>query len=182
MKEAKEVKRGLMQTHEEWTKPEHGQIRLKASSLVEGQVRIGAVGITAMNEEKRIINAWSATREGMYTPVAAELETVRCALILAQQHGWRKIEVRVDVKAIASCLRNGTSPIVESITLAEDIFLLALIFEGCKFGFEHRKYNRTCTRLALFPFEQKATQTWCGLFPNWLFNVVQQDAKSVDLV
>lgn len=65
MKEAKEVRRGLLQTYEEWTKPEHGWIRLKASSLVEWKVRMGAVGITAMNEEGEIINAWFATREEM---------------------------------------------------------------------------------------------------------------------
>lgn len=37
IKEAKEVRIGLLQTHEEWTKPEYGRIRLKASSLVEGK-------------------------------------------------------------------------------------------------------------------------------------------------
>lgn len=87
---------------------------------------MGVLGITAMDDLGRVTNAWSVTGEGLFSPVAADLEAVRCALILAQQQGW-SIEVQVDVKAIALSLQRGTSPTVDSLTIAEDIFLLAYV-------------------------------------------------------
>lgn len=35
-----------------------------------------------MDEIERITNAWAMTKEGSFTPVAADLEAIRCALKL----------------------------------------------------------------------------------------------------
>lgn len=62
--------------------------------------KMGAIGITMIDETRRITHVGLATREGSFSPVAADLETIRCALILTQQQGWRRNEVKVDVKVI----------------------------------------------------------------------------------
>lgn len=89
-------------------KVDQGRIRIKTSSSLENMDKMGAIGITAMDETERITHAWLATREGSCSPVAADLEAIRCALTLAQQQGWMKIEAKVDVKAIGRAVFSST--------------------------------------------------------------------------
>lgn len=128
------------------------------------------------------MDAWSVSRERNFTPVEADMEAIRCALILAQQRGWRKLEVKLDVKALVTSLQLGKNPTLESLTIAEDIFLLKDMFEDCNFGFEHKRFNKTCNRLASFALYNLTSYAWGGRFPDWLKNVVQQDFRSVGLV
>lgn len=75
---------------EVWRKPEQGQVRIKTSSSVKNTDQIGAIGILAKDETGRITNGWAVTMEGSFTLVAADLEAIRCALILAQQQGLKE--------------------------------------------------------------------------------------------
>lgn len=69
------------------------------------------------------------------------------------------IEIKLDVKAMVTCLQQGALPIVESLTLAKNIFLLALMFEDCKFDFEYRNFIGRA-RLISFVLDHKASHAW----------------------
>lgn len=73
-KEVKKVKRRLLQNQETWRKSKHGWVRIKTSSLVESRNKIGAIGITTIDDTRRTTNAWSVTRDWTFCPVAADLE------------------------------------------------------------------------------------------------------------
>lgn len=60
--------------------------------------------------------------------MVAKLETVRIALLVAQQNGRKKVEMQLDIKAIAACLQTKKYPALEASIIAEDIFLLSNIF------------------------------------------------------
>lgn len=177
-KESRLVSTRIQQHQDEWSKPNAGYVRINFCSQVESSSR-AVIGITAMNENGTITDAWSVSREGHFSPVAADLEAIRCALILAQQKGWRSIEVKLDVKAMALCLQGRSSPTVETLTLAEDIFLLALMFDDCIFGYENRKFNRSSAKLVDFARVNNTSLAWCGVFPDWLENAVQQEFRPV---
>ena len=161
-----------LQQQEIWKKPDKDWMRINFGSIVSDGETGGALGITAMNDQGNVINAWAVAREGLFTPVAADLEAIRCALILAQQQGWRRIEMKVDVKAMVCCLQKQKSPTLETLTIAEDIYILEKIFEDCRFDYEHRKYNRKCASLASFALEHKASYGWSSSFLDWLSNIV----------
>lgn len=134
-----------------------------------------------MNDTRTITHTWAVAREGFYSLVAADLEAMRCKLILAQQKGWRKIELKLDVKAMVTCVQREISPNVESLTLTEDIFLLVFMFEDRKFDFEQRKFHKSCARLATI--DHRVSHAWCGVLSDWLWrNIVEQDARSVGLM
>lgn len=67
---------------------------------------------------------------------------------MAQQNGWKDVEVKVDIKAQADCLQARRYPIPNAITIADDVYLLALMFGTCTFSFGHRTFNRCCADLA----------------------------------
>lgn len=122
--EGKAVQNLREKRQEEWRKPDQGITRIKATSAISEKNNKGAVGIVAIDDSGSTTHAWAVTREGSYSPVAADLEAVRCALILAQKQGWRKIEIMLDVKAIVLCLQHGTHPTLDSMMIAEDISIL----------------------------------------------------------
>lgn len=77
-----------------------------------------------------------------------DIGTTTHAWAMTREQGWRRLEVMLDVQTIVLCLQYDTSLILESRTIDEDISILVLMFEECRFGFEHRKFNRTCACLA----------------------------------
>lgn len=87
-----------------WQPPEEGTLKLNVSSFAEGnRTKIG-LGIVARDYLGRTIQAWAVTRDGSSHPVVPEVEAVRVELLLAQQNGWRKVEIQSDIKAIIECL------------------------------------------------------------------------------
>lgn len=67
--------------------------------------------------------------------MVCEIDVARVALLLAQQNGWNKVKIQVDIKALAESLQVGTIPVQEAIIIAEDICCLKLMFEPYKFSF-----------------------------------------------
>lgn len=62
------------------------------------------------------------------------------------------------------CLQLGNSPTLDTLTIAENIYLLMSMFEICSIDFEHRKYNLTYFRLANFALETSVSQSRCNIF------------------
>lgn len=94
---------------------------------------------------------------------------------MAPQSGWRRVEVQVDIKALASSLQARADPVVEASAIAEDIYLLQLMFESCIFSFVHKPFNRACSVIVRFAQENVQNQGWKTSFPVWLLNAVNQD-------
>lgn len=118
--------------------PERGIVRVVTSSMIsDDRKSIGCGGI-ASDEEGRIIEAWTVTREEGYSPVVAEFEVVRIAMVCAHQQGWKKLELQLDTKALVHSLNRKSNPTQDSITLAEDIFLWFDMYDECRFCFGHR--------------------------------------------
>lgn len=107
----------------------------------------------ARDHNSRCVQAWAVARERVINPVAAEVEAVRTALLMAQQSGWRRVEVHVDIKALADSLQARTDPVMEASSIAKDIYLLQLMFESCIFSFVHIRFNRDCSVIATFAQE-----------------------------
>lgn len=49
---------------------------------------------------------------------------------------------QVDIKAIAICLQEGKSPMLEAKVIAENISLLAMMFGSCSFSYGHKSVDR----------------------------------------
>lgn len=83
------------------------------------------LGVIARDDLWNVVQMWSVTRDGSLNVVVGDLNTVRVALLVAQQNGWRDIEVQVAIKTLAGCLQARRYPILNAITMADDIYLLA---------------------------------------------------------
>lgn len=59
----------------------------------------------ARNDQGKALQLWSVARDSLYNLVVAELDAVRVALLITQQNSWLKIEIQIDIKAIADCLQ-----------------------------------------------------------------------------
>lgn len=86
-----------MLNQEGWRKLEQGWLRIKSCVVEENRQKMEAIGISVMDENGRITYGQLVTRERLLPPVAADLEAIKCALILAHQQGWRSLEVKSDV-------------------------------------------------------------------------------------
>lgn len=179
----KEVCRMMIAPPMCWQKPDLGCIKLNTSSETSNNSKGEAgLGIVARGDQGELLQFWSVVRDESHHPVATELEATRAALLLAQQNGWTRIEVQLDIKAIVDCLQARRSPLPEANTIADDIFLLMLMFETCKFSFGHRKFNKCSSELARLALRSKTSQSWKTNFPLWLQMVADSDVRSVDLI
>lgn len=93
------------------------------------------LGILVSNNSSRCVQAWAIARERVINLVVAEVDAVHAALLLSQQSGWRKVEIQVDIKAPAESFQVRANPVIEASAIAEDIYLLQLMFECCTFSF-----------------------------------------------
>ncbi|XP_052172310.1 uncharacterized protein LOC127788238 [Diospyros lotus] len=168
---------GSRQTN--WQEPVEGTIKLNVcSSKLLPNGRVG-LGIIARDEKGAMVQAWSIAKSGCFNPVVAEVEAVRIAQIVAQQNEWRSIEVQVDIKAIYDCLQAKCSPVYDAWIIAEDIFLLSLMFENCNFSYCHKRVNRAVSSLARLAVNSNSSCSWKGQFPQWLMEEAACDIESV---
>lgn len=163
-----------------WHYPEEGEVKINVSSENDGPSAGVGLGLIARDELGRTMQGWSVTREAVMSPVVAEVEAVRVALLLAQQNGWQKVDIQVDIKALAQCLQAKATPVVEATVIAEDIYLLAMMFESCKFSYGHRSRNRASSRLAWMAHRRFLSKSWKADFPLWLLDLAMQDIGSFD--
>lgn len=94
----------------------------------------------ARNDVGTTLQAWSITKDRVNSPVVADIEAVCVALLVTQQN--RNIKIQINIKVLAHCLQLRKIPVVEATLIAKNIYLLAMIFESCKFSFGHKSYNR----------------------------------------
>lgn len=107
-------------------------------------------------------------KEAVDNPLVAELEAVRAALLEALQNSWRIVEVQLEIKAITNSLQQKISPVLEATTIADDIFLLASIFESCLFSYVHKSFDRFCSKLRLLTLHGNLMQRWKIMFSLWM--------------
>lgn len=181
--ERSQGRRFLAQVHQEqeqWSKPEKGFVRLSVSSIAAPESRSIGCGFHAKNDQGVLLQAWAVIREGSSSPVITDLEAIRAAMICAHQQGWGKLEIQSDSKALVQCLNLKGCPTQDSLTIAEDIYLLTSMFVDCKFLFGHRKWDRTSVALASFALEESISKSWKNVFPSWIVKLDQDDSRSVD--
>ena len=97
-----------------WQKPELGTLKLNVCSECEGIGDDVGVGITARDDGGNLVQTWAIAKEQVLSPVATDLEAIRIALLMAQQNGWRRVEIQMDVKAMADCLQAGKPPVLDA--------------------------------------------------------------------
>lgn len=153
---------------EPWQKLVTGTIKLNVCSDTAVDGKAGGLGIIARDSRGDMLQAWSMARKGNYNPVVTELEAIRLALLAAQQNGWGRVEVQLDIKAIAACLQAKTYPVLEAAIITYDIFLLSDMFESFIFSFCYKFFNRACSKFAKMAQRKKLLQSWKCIFPQWL--------------
>lgn len=77
--------------------PGVGEVKINVSFSCEGTGEGAGLGLIATNDTGTTLQAWSITRDRMDSPVVADVEAVCMALLVAQQNGWRNIEIQVDI-------------------------------------------------------------------------------------
>lgn len=165
---------------EPWQVPEQGVMKLNISSSCGQEGNRVGLGVVARDDKGDLVQTWAVSLDYMVHPVMAELEATRVALIVAQQNGWRRVEIQGEIKAIATCLQARQSPILEAAMIADDLFLLALMFETCTFSFVHKSFNRCSTYLARMAQTRKLLFSWKHTFPLWMQVCATEDKRSVD--
>lgn len=165
-----------------WQLPDQGVVKLNVSSICEGQGRDVGLGIVARNSLGVLLQTWAVYLNHTNNPVIAELEAVRVALIVAQQNEWRRVEIQGDIKAMAECLQARKTPILEAFAIADDIFLLASMFEACCFSYVHKSFNRFCSKLARVAIASRLLQSWKLPIPLWMQVAASEDIRSMDLL
>lgn len=150
-----------------WRAPEKDVVKLNVSSLRAGRDKGVGLGIVARNCFGELLQTWAIFLDFTDNPVIAELEAARVALIVAQQNSWRRVEIQGEIRAIADCLNARKCPAVEAAIIVDDVFLLASMFEGCRFSSAQSK---------------RLMQSWKSPIPLWMLVEAAEDIRSFDLV
>lgn len=82
-----------------------------------------------MDDKGNILKAWAVTRDHTSDPVAITLQAIRYAQIVANNTGWKLIQIRFDMPALVNQLKQSQEFAVNTSTLVKDIRLLAYLFE-----------------------------------------------------
>lgn len=99
--EAKEPCQMVFRNRQEvWQTPERDEVKINVSSYCEDAEKGVGLGLLARNETGAVLQAWSVARDGVNNSVVADVETVRVALLMTQQNGWRKVDIQVDIKTL----------------------------------------------------------------------------------
>lgn len=108
-----------------------------------------------------------------------EALAMRCALRMAQNAGWTKIEVQSDCKVVVDQILAGNGQEGILATILEDIDQLKNSFKLCKFSFVHRKGNQCNHLLARFAVKLVENVKWDNQFLMWLTNRAEKDLRVV---
>lgn len=96
------------------------------------------LGIIALENSRRCVQAWAVARDRVINPVVAEVNAVCAALLMAQQSGWNRMEIQVDIKTLTGSFQPKAVPVLEPTIIVEDIDLLQLMFEFCIFFYTQK--------------------------------------------
>lgn len=109
---------------ESWKPPEVRGMKLNVCSLCDHTFKRAGLGIVARNDQGHLVQAWTVVKQEIDNPIVAELEAVRAALLEALQNCWRKVEVQVEIKALAESLQHSIILVLEATAIAEDFFVV----------------------------------------------------------
>lgn len=90
--------------------------------------------------------------------MVVEVNAVRTALLMTLQCGWRNIEIQEVIKTLGNSLQAKTVSVLEATTMAEDIYLLQLMFESCTYSFVHKRLDKASCMLVCFTHETKQSR------------------------
>lgn len=68
-------------------KPQQGVIKLNVCLANQESSSSVGLGVVARDDQGKVLQMWSATREGHYNPVVVNLDADKVALLLVQQNG-----------------------------------------------------------------------------------------------
>lgn len=94
--------------------------------------------------------------------MVGDVEAVRIMLLVAKKNGWRNVKIQLDIKVLAHCFQARKITVVETTIIAEDINLLPMMFEYCKFSFGSKSCNRANSNLAWFGLVKGVTSPKAG--------------------
>lgn len=93
-----------VEEQKEWQSTDLGCIKMNVSSVCDKSCNKVGISIIAKDAKKRCVQAWPVARDRTIDPVVDEVDAVHIALLMAQQNGWNKVKIQVDIKNLANCL------------------------------------------------------------------------------
>ncbi|CAI9098987.1 OLC1v1035730C1 [Oldenlandia corymbosa var. corymbosa] len=115
-----------------------GQERTDAWSLVkraEEEWQEAGVGYYARKENGELLVVVADSVDFVQNYLAAELIAIRMAMMEAQRRRFQKVEIQIDEKTMVTWLQGKTISVSDVSAIVDDIFLVKLDFECCKFVF-----------------------------------------------
>lgn len=84
----------ILARKEGWKTAERGVIKLNISSSCGKNGSQVGLGVAARDHSGVLFQIWAVFLDYTANPVIAKLEADRVALVVAQQNGWRKVEIQ----------------------------------------------------------------------------------------
>ncbi|GER55607.1 RNA-directed DNA polymerase (reversetranscriptase)-related family protein, partial [Striga asiatica] len=146
---------------------EVGWILVSTSAKTNGDGSVGMGGV-AWNADGQKLRAWCSFRDPATGIEEDILASIRLALVNAVQEGWKKIIIQVDNQAIAQKLSQKRCFSRSQSVIAEDIYLLLLLFESCTFTVSSKFGRLASCRVSDFALMGESSFVWMSPLPDWI--------------
>lgn len=84
-----------------------------------------------------------------------QANTVKLAMLLAKQRGWRELTIHCSNKTLMQKIKNKDTKDWHCTTIIENILDLCSLFDACSFQFVDQSKNVLATRIADFAVNLK---------------------------
>ncbi|XP_028961707.1 uncharacterized protein [Malus domestica] len=164
-----------------WTKPEFGRLKLNTNAAWQKETKVGGVGWVL--REFAGIPKMVGGNGGDYflSSDMAEAATIRQGLQMCVLRGFHVsgevLEVESDSEGLVQMLNKEIQADVLLEVHLVDIWNIMQSFQSVKFIFTSRQYNRVAHMVAAYVLKHGGSYGWDELGPQFLFNILAEDAN-----
>ncbi|XP_027169594.1 uncharacterized protein LOC113769335 [Coffea eugenioides] len=155
-----------------------GVIRINTDAAISASMIRTGKGIVARHWTGEIIRARGVVEQKKGEALMEETLTIRLALQMARDAGWRKIAIFSDCKTATDYINGNNVQDGNIATILEDIADLTQVFDYCTISWVPRSFNTASHRLASFASKLVNDIYWVSHFPSWLKEANRLDERA----
>jgi hypothetical protein len=145
----KEVKgRGATTAPQRWVPPLNGFVGINVDAALFPAARRWGLGVVIHDHQGGFLLSCSEGGDGLPAPEMAEALSARKGLVIAKEHGFKKVELVSDCLSLVQRISSNTRDRSGAGIVISDIKWMTADFESCLFKFSNRKTNVVAHKLA----------------------------------
>ncbi|KAF8656343.1 hypothetical protein HU200_060725 [Digitaria exilis] len=161
-----------------WSRPPEEWLKVNTDDAYSEASTSGASGAVLRNSQGVVLAAAAHSYNNLADVTMAEALAARDGLLLATEHGARRVILEIDNLPLMSLLRSNDGIRSNIAGVWHEVRELSRLFVAFEFSFVNREGNEAAHMCASMPSETSPSLSWSCSLPVWLVEIAGKECNA----